>query len=220
MTSLEYASHHPLFNGIKSENVGKMLNCSNAEIRKFTAGEIIIEAGGEFHNIGIIISGSVHIMRIDDNGNRFILSQLVKDDFFGMSLTLMDLHNDDVFICAASDCEVLMIGSRRLIYACECNCTEHKTVLQNALTILTNNNIALVRKLCHVSQRTTRLKILSYLNEQASLAHSAKIKIPFDRQGMADYLGVDRSALSAELSKMKKEGVIDFRKNSFTLKQQ
>jgi CRP-like cAMP-binding protein len=118
---------------------------------------------------------------------------------------------------ATADSELLFIDFRRLASPCVNACAFHARLIRNMLNIVSVKNIALTRKIEHVSRRTTREKLLSYLSDAAKKAGGGWFSIPFNRQELADYLYVERSAMSATLSKLRDEGVLLYRRNNFKL---
>lgn len=123
-----------------------------------------------------------------------------------------------VSVMAEEDCTVLFLNVKRILTTCSSACAHHSRIIRNLLSDLAAKNLAYNEKLTHITQRTTRAKLLSYFSAAARKSGSVEFDIPFSRQQMADYLSVERSGLSLELSRMRKEGLIDFHKNHFVLK--
>ena len=205
-----------LFEDLRDEDIKKVLNCLKAEEVSYTKDATVKLGRKNTPLVGIVLSGSIFTVCTDSDGNRSILDNAREGEIFGFSLILDDF-GDNLCIVAAEDCRVLLIEANTILWGCSCFCDTHKQLLYNLIRILSRSNMGLLRKFRHISQHTLRCKILSFLNEQADLQGASEFTIPFNRQEMADYLGADRSALSAELSRMKKEGLIDYQKNSFRL---
>ncbi len=205
-----------LFSGIPENDIASMLKCLEAAEYSYEKGMTILQRGEPFEKIGVVLSGTLLITREDELGNLFVLTQVNCGQIFGMSFA--GGFNTDIGVKAAgSDCKVLLIKAQRIFSPCHKNCQCHKRLISNLFTCMAKKNVELTRKVYHISQRTLRRKIISYLTEQMELCGSATFEIPLDRQQMADYLACDRSALSAELARMKSAGIIDYRKNRFTV---
>ena len=206
-----------LFCGIAPDELQKILRCTGAAVCKYDRGEIVLRGAQPIPRIGILLSGSMLVEYNDVSGNRVLLSRLERGELFGMSLSVSALPKEDIYLSADGGCEVILMDARRLVDGCEQQCATHGTLLRNALALLADKNLTLMRKQCHMARHSQRGKIASYLIELSSLSGSREVCVPFKRQGFADYLGVDRSALCAELSRMKRDGLIDYRLERFTL---
>ncbi len=217
MGIFQSAAQNALFCGIGRSELEKILRCTGAAVWKYDRGEIIMHGGQPIPKIGVLLTGAVLVVQDDALGNRALLSRVEHNELFGLSLSVAHRFNEDVYLYAESDCEAILMDARRLIDGCEQRCETHSLLLKNALALLANKNIALIRKQCHMARRSLRGKLSSYLMELASQNNAREVCVPFKRQGFADYLGVDRSALCAELSRMKRDGLIDYRRERFTL---
>lgn len=206
-----------LFNGIDSEKLLSLLSCLDARTSEFQKDELAVRAGEPVLGIGIVLDGKLQIIKEDVLGNRAILAQLTYGDLFGASLVSAGTDKSPVSVCAQSDCSVLMIDYHKLIATCSSACGFHLHLIKNMLRILARENIVLSKKIEVLSARTSRDKIMAYLLSQAQRANSRSFEIPLSRDALADYLCVNRSALSRQLSQMRDEGIIDFSKNRFTL---
>lgn len=159
----------------------------------------------------------MHVIREDFWGKRKIVSRIDPGGLFGEAFACAGTESLPVSVMAAEDSEVLFINCRRITTPCEQVCSFHIDLSRNLALLLAEKNIALIQKMEYITQPTTREKLLAYLSEQARLAGEKTFEIPFNREELADYLSVERSAMSAELSKMRKDGLIIFRKNRFEL---
>lgn len=204
-----------LFSGISAYEINSMLKCLEGTVHSYEKGNSVLRRGEPFEKLGVVLSGTLLITREDEIGNLFVLSQAEKGQIFGMSFA--DGFNTDIGISAGTDAKVLFIRTSKIFNPCARNCPCHKKLLSNLYTCMAKKNVELTRKVYHISQRTLRRKILSYLTEQMELRGSNSFEIPLDRQQMADYLACDRSALSAELARMKSERIIDYKKNQFKI---
>ena len=207
-----------LFNGISNDDLQKLLQCFSSYKKTFDKDSYIFHSGDKIHEIGLIVSGGVNIIKEDFWGNRAIIAKISENEIFGEAFAFSSEKILDVSVVAYEKTEVLFLDCEKILFSCNSGCSFHRTLTENIIRMISEKNIMLTRKMQHIMKKTTREKILSYLSEQASKNHSNVFKINLNRQEMADYLSVDRSALSNEFSKLKKEDVIDFNKNMFTLK--
>lgn len=217
-TNWNIVKHSKLFTSIKEEDANFVMKCFNGRKKTFKKNEIILEYEKNVNEVGIVVSGSVNISRYDYWGKRHIVDVLFPSDSFGESYAVLPDSISDLEVEANMDSEIIFMTFDSMITMCSNLCTFHKQFLINLLATVAEKNIYLNEKLRHVTQPTLREKILSYLSSEAIKNHSSSFKIPLNRQEMADYLNADRSALSNELSKMKKSGIIDYNKNCFQIK--
>ena len=217
MQSASILASSPLFEGVNAEDLSAMTACLGARTAAYQKNTVILSEGAPSGEIGVVLSGRVQIVRTDFYGNRSIMMTISPGELFGEAFACAEVAILPVSIVAAEDSTVMMINCRRIMKTCSNACEFHSRLIFNLLKIVSMKNLALHRKAEITSRRTTREKILTYLLQQAKLSGSSRFTIPFDRQALADYLEVDRSGLSAELGKLKKQGVLDFHKNSFHL---
>lgn len=206
-----------MFAGITQDEIESMLSCLGARLKSYKKGEYILRQGERLSDIVVLVAGNLHIQKDDYRGNRSILGQISVSEMFGESYVAPEsdsLHND---VVAVEDSTVIFFDVKRIITTCPAACRFHAMVVQNMFFAISEKNRKLVQKLGHMSMRTTREKLISYLSEQAKKQNSASFTIPFNRQQLADYLSVDRSAMSNELCKMRDEGLLEFDKNRFKL---
>ncbi len=206
-----------LFQGLTTTEIDQILTCLHGHTKKHGKDEFLLFPGSTTKQMGLVISGAVDIIEEDFWGNRTILSRVTQGGVFGEGYAACPDTPLLVGAVVAENCEVLWLNISHITTRCESNCAMHGRLIQNLLAILARKNIMLTEKISHTSQRSTRKKLLSYLSAEANKAGSASFTIPFNRQQLADYLSVDRSALSAELSNMAKEGILSYRKAEFTL---
>ncbi|MDO5037513.1 MAG: Crp/Fnr family transcriptional regulator [Tissierellia bacterium] len=213
-----FLARTPLFHGTREEELKHMLTCLGAREKTFKKGEVIFRAGSQVHEIGLVEAGSVNIVVNFYWGNSQIFGHIEEGAIFGENYAAIpgqELLSD---VVAAEDCQVLFLDMGRILKTCEAGCHFHHRLIFNLLHIAAKKNLKLSSRMTHTAPRSIRARLLSYLSEQAMVHGSTRFAIPFNRQELADYLGVDRSALSNELSKMQKEGLIRFKKNQFSLK--
>jgi CRP-like cAMP-binding protein len=207
----------PLFDNIAREDYGVMLNCLGARVMGFGKDQEIFSEGDAAVYIGIVLSGAVQIVKEDYYGNRSILDRIEPGELFGESFACADGGPLPVSVVAEDACEIMLLGSRRITVSCSKACSFHSKLIFNLLKVVANRNLAFNRKLEILSKRTTRDKLMTYLMYEAKRQGSQAFTIPFDRQALADYLGVERSAMSAELGKLRREGVLTTNRNQFCL---
>lgn len=207
-----------LFLGINENEIEDMLSCLSAEKRSYRKGEYIFRTGEHISAVALLLEGSVHIQREDYWGNLSILNKISQGEIFGEAYAVSGsgamLNN----VITTEDSSVLFLDFNRILTVCSSACRFHSRLIQNFFSVIAEKNRMLTQKLGYMSQRTTREKLLSYLSEQSVKAGSASFYIPFNRQQLADFLYVDRSAMSNELCKMRDSGLLDFNRNHFILK--
>lgn len=208
----------PLFSGIAQVELEKMLACLNAKTKLFPKGAYILRSGDKVESLGLMVSGSALIIQEDFWGNRNILSSVERGQCFGETFACAPGAVLNVSVVAQSPITVLFLNVKRLLSICPSACVYHNRLIRNLLSDLAYKNLRFNEKVTHLGQRSTRAKLLSYLSAEARRNNSADFNIPFTRQQLADYLSVERSGLSLELGKMRREGLLEFNKNHFRLK--
>ncbi len=206
-----------IFAGVGDDEIESMLSCLGARLNTYKKGEYVLRQGEHLSDIIVLVEGNLHIQKDDYWGNRSILGQIVVGEMFGEAYVAPEsgaLLND---VVALEDSVVIFFDVKRIIVTCSCACRFHTLVVQNMFFAISEKNRKLVQKIGHMSKRSTREKLISYLSEESKRQNSSQIIIPFNRQQLADFLSVDRSAMSNELCKMRDEGLLEFEKNSFKL---
>lgn len=206
-----------LFEGFSNQELQAMLACLGAQKRSYGKGEAVFHAGQHTACMGVLLSGRIHIQKEDYWGNRSLLAVLGPGELFGEAYAVgrQTLRND---VVAYSASEVLLLDVSRVLAPCAAACTAHTKLVLRLFSQFAQKNRALAQKLGCLSQRTTREKLLYYLSEQAQKSGTERFSIPFNRQQLADYLSVDRSAMCTELGRMRREGLVSFEKNRFVLR--
>lgn len=207
-----------LFKGIEKEELEALLRCLSGEKKKFNKNENIYMMGEKIEKIGIVLSGGVQVLKEDYDGNRNIIGNLGPAELFGESFAFTNSKASQVTVQAREKSEILFISPENIVSPCRKACSFHNQLIYNMLNILANKNVGLNEKIEVLTKKTTREKILSFLYSKGLNKPGEEIRIDFNRQELADYLSVNRSALSAELSNMRKDGLIEFERNLFKLK--
>lgn len=215
---LNLLKHSKLFYGITETEIESMLKCLSAKIRCYPKGDCVFRRGERIITVAMLLEGSIHIQKEDFWGNLSILSEISEGEIFGEVYAC--LGNEEILYnaVAVKQSMVLFMDINRVLTMCSSACPFHGRLIRNLLSVIASKNKILTQKLEYMSQRTTRDKLLSYLSEQSLQAGSPSFDIPFNRQQLADFLSVDRSAMSNELCKMRDEGILLFERNHFVLK--
>ena len=206
-----------LFAGVGENEIDAMLDCLQAKLCDYKKGEVIFRQGEYLSYVTILVKGSLHIQADDFWGNRSIVNTVNVGEVFGEAYAVPNsgaILND---VVAVEDSTVIFFDIKRMLTTCSSACKFHSIVIQNLFYTISEKNRKLVRKLSHMSKRTTRGKLISYLSEESKRQNSRNFVISFNRQQLADFLSVDRSAMSNELCKMRDEGLLAFERNNFTL---
>lgn len=207
----------PLFNGICENELDALLGCLGITQAAYKKDQFVIYPGDKPKGIGMVVTGKLHIVREDFLGNREILSDVTEGEIFAETYAIVSQEMKSIAVIATEDATVAYISIEKVLEVCPTACSFHSQIIKNMLKVLAAKNLMLTRKMAHLSKKTIREKLVSYLSEESSRAGSSQFTIPFNRQQLADYLCVERSALSRELSNMQKEGLISFKKNNFLL---
>ncbi len=207
----------PLFAKSDADAVLRMLSCLGAQLAAFQKGNIILHQGDPARTFGVVLQGSVKVLRGDMHGTHSLLTVISEGDLFGETIACASVDTMPFNVVAAADSLILLLDHKRVITGCSSGCIAHSQLITALLRNIADKNLMLTEKMEILAQRTTRAKLLAYLQSQQKNTNSATFSIPLDRQGLADFLNVERSAMSTELNKLKKEGLIDFHKNIFRL---
>lgn len=207
----------PLFYQIEADDLLKMLECLGARIESFDKKYTILAEGNPAKYIGILLSGTAQIVQVDYYGNRSILSEISPAEVFGEAFACAEIRAIPVTVIANDPCEVMLIDCDHILHTCSNHCGFHQQLIFNLMKDLAQKTILFHQKIEILSKRSTREKLMTYLMFHAKKSGSNRFEIPFDRQELADYLEVDRSGLSAEISKLRNEGVLASHRKQFTL---
>lgn len=208
---------NPFFTGLDDREILSVLHCVSAQAARKDKEAYIFRAGDTTEVMGLVLSGSALIIQEDIWGHRNILSRCRSGDFFGEIYAAKPGSVLNISVVAEENCEILFLNVRRLLSACSSACDHHQKLIRNLVSVLANKILIFNDKITHISKRSTREKLLSYLSAESQRHNSLSFDILFDRQQLADFLCVERAAMSVELSKMQKEGLLKTNRNHFEL---
>lgn len=208
---------NPLFKGIPEEELLSLLECLQAKQRVCAKGSVIFAKGEAAHHLGIVLTGRVNTVYDDVLGGRSIIGSIDPGQLFCEAFACAGSQSLPVSVVAQAESTVLLINIDRILHSCAATCKQHQRLNENLIYILAEKYVSLNQKLIHLSGRTTRRKLLSYLSEQMRLSSGRPFVIPFNQQELADYLFIDRSGLSTEWNKLKKEGILRLENGRYTL---
>ena len=207
----------PLFYDINEEELKKILFCLGAKIEKYDKKFTIFPEGIPVKYIGIVLSGSIQIIQTDYYGNRNILGTNKKSEVFAEAFACAQTSSIPVSIISNEESEIMLIEASHILHTCSNNCSFHNTLIYNLMRELAKKTIAFHQRIEITSKRTTREKLLSFLLAESRRQGKNEFDIPYNRQELADYLEVERSGLSLEISKLRKEKILESNKNHFIL---
>lgn len=216
--NFHFIANTELFRGCSEEDVRNMAEHLDFRKTSYKKGAVIYEEGTVVTDIGLVLSGSVQIGHYDFWGNQSILGIVHTGGVFAEAYACIPKERLMIRVMANEPCEILFISVPKLFTPCTA-CSHWHRLIQNLVTISAQKNLQLSRRSLHTSPKTIRERLLSYFSQLMAEQGSSKILLPFDRQQLADYLNLDRSALSKELGKMKKDGLITYRKNQVEIRQ-
>ena len=214
---LLFLSKTVLFRGISPEEIKSMMGCLQAYTKNYTRGTIIHHAGDAVHSVGMVLSGSVSIENDDLWGNKSILDRVTPGQIFAENYACLPGELLMVNVVAVESTEILFLNTDKMFTVCSNTCMFHSKLVRNMLSISAQKSLNLSRRIMHTSSKSIRGRLLSYLSFQAAKHGSLEFEIPFNRQQLADYLSVDRSAMSNELSKMQRDGLLKVERSRFIL---
>ena len=211
-------SHTQLFRGLQEEEIKTLLECLHAFKRNYKKGETILSDGSVTENIGIVLSGMALISCNDIWGNTSVLGNAAPGSVFAEVYACIPGQPLLVTVSAAEETCILFINARRILTTCTNACPVHARLARNLLTVCAYKSLQLSQRILHTSAKSIRGRLMSYFSECAKHSGSNSFLLPYNRQQLADYLNVDRSTMSNELSKMQKEGLLTYKKNHILLK--
>ena len=210
-------SRCPLFEGIRREELAGMLSCLGGRVVTAAKGSPVFLEGDPARYVGVLLEGKIQIVRDDYYGKRSVLTVVSPSGYFGEAFACAGLESLPVSALAVQHSTVLLLDCARVLTGCAQACDFHSRLVHNLLRCLAQKNLLLTRKIRCMAPKTTREKLLEFLADQAKQQGSPRFVIPYDRQALADYLGVERSAMSAEIGKLRREGILESRGSWFHL---
>jgi CRP-like cAMP-binding protein len=210
-------SNIELFSGISLDELSRLLVCLDANVADFKKGRFIWLQGDANYYVGIVLQGKVNIIKEDIMGGRSLIAGIEAPYIFGESMVSAEVSAAPVSVQAAFDSTIMLINFKRIIKSCASSCAFHTRLVQNMMKIIALKNIYLNEKIDYLKKTTTRQKLAAYILNQMRSKNYSLITLPLNREDLADYLGVNRSALSRELSNMKSDGLIEYKKSSFSI---
>ena len=211
------AKQSAIFDGIGTDNLSALLSCLGTKRRRLARGEALMLTGDKADRIGILLSGALSVSTYDLEGHRTIIKRIGPTEIVAAAQSLSGAEAMSVDVEADEDSDVLLVKTERILSPCENACMFHVRLVRNLMKTLAAKTLELNRKIEILSHRSTQDRLMAYLRSVAQQKGSAEFDIPFDRQQLADYLCVERSALSAEISRLSKLSLITSRKSHFTL---
>lgn len=215
--NIELLSQSALFHDFSEDAIHSMLSCLQPVIKNYEKDQFVFRAGDTTDCLGLVLGGTVHIRQDDIWGRQHIFDQVIPGEVFGESYACSHHERLMVDAAASESCQVLLLNIDRILTVCPNACAFHQQLIRRLLSILAEKNLNLIRKMQSITPKSIRERLLSFFSYQALRNKSNQFEISFNRQQLADYLCVDRSALSAELGRMQREGYLTFHRNHFTL---
>ena len=194
-----------------------MTGCIGYSVKNYKKDELIILEDENIKNVGIVLSGAVHMIKEDIWGGRTIAAYIGFGELIGESFVFGNVSRSIVSFKAAAKTEIMFLDFDRIVHTCSSACVHHRKLADNMIYMIASKNISLMEKIEVTSKKSLREKILAYLSIQAQRNNSTYFEIPLGRVELAEYLCADRSALTRELNNMRDEGIIDFDKNTFRI---
>ena len=211
----EIVKDNPLFQGIAFSDFELMLSCLSAKTVCYKRDDVILLSGDAVSSVGLVLSGSIKTVKEDIDGRVTILTDHSVSELFGEEFACAGIDHSPITILASENTEILFINYKRIVTSCTTACPFHTRLIENMLKLIALNNLVLSQKISILSKRTTREKLRAFFDARRGVAK--KFTVPYNRDEMANYLCVDRSAMSSELCKMREAGLIRFHKNEFEI---
>ena len=206
-----------LFQGIREHEIEAMLTCLSAEERTYGKDAYIYRAGDVTGRLGVVMEGAVNIIKDDVWGNRKIIENIGGGQIFGETYACLKGEPLMVDVQASERSRILFMDVNRILTTCSSSCDFHNRLIRSLMYVLAGKNLMLTKKMDIITPKSLRERVMVYLSQESVKQGCRTVTVPFNRQQMADYLSVDRSALSAERSRMQRDGVISYEKNRFTI---
>ena len=215
MENLSEIKKTKIFGDISENDMQALAFCLKIKFRNYNKNDTIISPGQPFEDVVMILKGGAKIEDVDPFGDISLITKLKVGDVYGLENIFAGEQEFSDYLIATEHCLVMLMNKHRLITPCQNRCKRHDTVIRNLMRVIVERNAQLSTKLKLMSKKNTRSKVFAYLYNQSKLASSPYFDLPYNKTELANYLSVDRSALSTVLSKLREEGVIDFDKRHF-----
>ena len=209
----------PFFQGMTEEEILSVLHCVNATVLHRKKDEYIFRAGDSTESMGLVLRGSVLSVQEDLWGHRNIMHRIGAGEYFAEPFAATPGSVLNVNVVAHEDSEIMLLNMGRLLQTCPSACAHHNRLIRNLVSVMARRVMDMNEKITHMAKRSTREKLLSYLSSESLRQGKLSFAIPYDRQQLADYLCVERAAMSVELSKLQKEGYLTTSRNRFQLRE-
>ena len=207
----------PFFQGMTEEEILSVLHCVNASVQRKKKDEYILRVGDSTESMGLVLRGSVLVLQEDLWGHRNIIHRIGPGEYFAEPFAATAGSVLNVSVVADEDSEIMLLNMERFLKTCPHACAHHSRMVRNLVSVMAKRVLDLNEKLTHMAKRSTREKLLSYLSAESMRQGKLAFTIPYDRQQLADYLSVERAAMSVELGKLQKEGLLKTNRNYFEL---
>ncbi len=214
---IENYMKNPLFENITADHLQAMLNCLHSYTKTYKKGEVIIMEEDSIRYIGIVLAGTVHMMKEDIWGRQTMLTYISENEVFGETFAVQKNPDSSVLFIAASDTSILFVAAWNIIHCCPSQCAFHEQLTRNMFNLIGQRSIRLMERIEISSKPSLREKVLAYLSMQAQKQDSRYITLPLGRAQLASYIGANRSALTRELTSMREDGLIDYDRNTFRI---
>lgn len=215
MFLIEVLKKNKLFSGLQETEISTVLNCLGSRKRSYPKGEFIFLAEQSQPAVGIMISGKAHVLKENVMGDSTIIGILNPGDMFGETFACMGKKVMPVTVAALEKSEILWLDLKRIVCTCQSACSFHQQLILNLLRIVAEKNAMLNKKMSYITHKTIRGRLEAYFYDLMDCSGSFKFVVPLNRNEMSDYLCIDRSAMCREISKMKSEGILDYKGQNF-----
>lgn len=207
----------PFFQGMSEAEILAVIQCVSASVLRKKKDEYIFRVGDSTESMGLVLKGSVLVLQEDLWGHRNIIHRIGPGEYFAEPFAATAGSVLNVSVVADEDTECMLLNMERFLQTCPHACAHHNRMVRNLVSVMARRVLDLNEKLTHMAKRSTREKLLSYLSAESMRQGKLSFTIPYDRQQLADYLSVERAAMSVELSKLQKEGLLKTNRNHFEL---
>lgn len=207
----------PLFANISEGELNGMLNCFRARVKAYEKEGLIANEGEDYTGIGVILSGSVIVSKVNEQGERVVLSKFTPGQMFGEMIAFSKKDKWPATVTALEKTEIISVDPSLIINTCGRMCDSHRQLIMNMLELISNKALNLNTKVEYLSKKSMRGKLAKYLLEQKQGKTAVNFDVDMNRNELADFLNVSRPSMSRELGRMKEDGLIDFHRQTFRI---